>query len=106
MSTNVKLRQELERRIARAIIQDALKLGYNIDVNDGEETTLRASTDVKAILRAMFTTDEDWLILHRGEKRGWVRFVYGNDGWDVVNDYAVNLEEIMPRANKLAERYS
>ena len=103
---SVKLRQELERRIARTIIQDAIEQGYTLDVNDSEETTLKGSTDVKAILKAMFTTDEDYLILHRGKEQGWIRFVYGNDGWDVVNDYTVNLEDVMTSANKLADKYS
>lgn len=104
--SNVKLRQELERKIARAVITQAINLGYSIDVDDGEEITLRHSQDVKAILKAMFTTDEDWLILRRGKESGWVRFVYGNGGYDVVNDYTVNLEPVMGPADKIAERYS
>ena len=32
--------------------------------------------------------------------------VYGNDGWDVVNDYTVNLESVMKRANLIADKHS
>ena len=28
-------------------------------------------------------------------ERCWVWFVYGNDGWDVVCDYTINLESII-----------
>ena len=102
---DIKKRQETERSIARRFIQDAIRSGCSIDVQDGEEVTLRASTDVEAILKAMFTTDEDRLYLCRdGKYIGWVYFVYGNDGWDVINDYTVNLEGIMAMGtNKLID---
>jgi hypothetical protein len=39
------------------------------------------------------------------DAHGWVRFVYGNDGWDVVSDYTTNLEPHMKNADKLADYY-
>ncbi len=102
---SVKWRQELERKIAKRVIADALKMGFTIDVNDGEEITVKASADRKAILSAMMTTDEDYLILHRGKEHGWVRFVYGNDGWDVVNDYSTNIDHVMAGANAMADKW-
>lgn len=95
MRTNadVKRRQKVERMIVRRIVTDAIRLGYTVDVNDGEEVTVMASTSVRKVMAAVMTTDEDYLILHKGKKRGWVRLVYGNDGWDVVNDYTTNLEQ-------------
>lgn len=62
---------------------------------------MRLSADANAILAAMFSTGEDRLFVHlpthTGETEwcGWVYFVYGNDGWDVVNDYTTNLESIL-----------
>lgn len=89
-------RIECEKRIAKAAIDCLLSLGYAITVSDGEEEVLERSKDPEAILGAMMTTDEDWLYVHRSvnEQRpfGWVRFVYGNEGWDVICDYTVNLE--------------
>ena len=104
---SVKLRQELERKIARQIVKDALLSGYTVGVNDGEETTLRRSVDIRAIMKALFTTDEDWLLIYKGSRQvGWVRLVYGNDGWDVVNDHTTNLDAIMKGATKLADKYA
>jgi hypothetical protein len=37
---------------------------------------------------------------------GWVLFIYGNDGWDVISDYTCNLEPIMGPANELSEQHS
>lgn len=106
---SVKMRQEVERKIAKAVIDSAIQAGYYIDVDDREETVLRSSRDADAVLSAMFTTDEDKLYLSHQENdvsyEGWVYFVYGNDGWDVVNDYTTNLEPIMTEANRLADYY-
>lgn len=104
---SVKLRQELEKRIATEVINEALRLGHAVSVNDGEETTLKHSRVADDILAAMFTTDEDWLFITDGAQDiGWVRFIYGNDGYDVVNDYTTNLEDLMKPANDLAEGYA
>jgi hypothetical protein len=101
-----KTTAEIEIEIATKVITDALAAGFCIDVNDGEDTTVQASTDQRVILDAMRSTDEDFLILHKvdGDKalNGWVRFVYGN-GDAVISDYTVNLEDVLKGANALAE---
>jgi len=36
----------------------------------------------------MFTTDDDCLIVVKdGKPFGWIQFIYGNDGYDVISDY-------------------
>jgi len=111
--TIVKTRQLIEREIAERVIADALAAGYSLGVHDGEEITIHHSTDAAAVLSAMFTTDEDRLFIYKQDgpqgKRdwfGWVFFIFGNDGWDVVNDYTTNLAGIMVGADALAERWS
>ena len=39
---------------------------------------------------------------------GWVWFVYGNDGYDVISDYTANekIEALMVNVNKLADKYA
>jgi hypothetical protein len=105
---NVETRQKIERAIIERIVTDAISVGYAISVNDGEETTLRRSRDTSAIMAAMMTTDEDRLLIHRPSAEryfGWVYLVYGNDGWDVVNDYTTNLESLMAGADKVAGEF-
>ena len=92
----------VEKLIAKQCIVDLLAAGCKITVFDGEETTLVDSTDAAAILSAMFTTDEDYL--HTTGPIGWVRFIYGNDGWDVINDYTTNLEPFLVRTMTLSEK--
>lgn len=105
---NVKVRRGIEKKIIRQLIEDAIKAGYSITVSDGEETVITQSTEINKIIKVMFSTDEDVLFLHRNNEAGWfgwVRLIYGNDGYDVIADYTVNLEHIMNGANKISEKY-
>ena len=88
----VKKRQDVEIRIIKATVKALLDAGFELNVFDGETHYAMARTwaDVK---KAIYETDEDYLIAWKEGKRfGWVRFVYGNDGWDVICDYTTNLE--------------
>lgn len=107
MNFSLENRIKCERRIVYKVITDALAAGYMVSVDDGEEVVLLNSVDKAAILAAMFSTDEDRLILTHSDpkiKDGWVRFIYGNDGPDVMSDYTVNLEDVLKGANALADR--
>ncbi|RWI35531.1 hypothetical protein [Mesorhizobium sp.] len=107
----MKSRQEIERQIAERLVKDILAAGYALSVYDGEETTLKRSTDATAVLKAMFTTDEDYLMVHdiadgdgfQEKNFGYVWLIYGN-GHDVISDCTTNLETVMQGATALAER--
>lgn len=120
---SVKMRQEIERKIIKAFVTQAIEAGYNITVDDGEEYPLRNSTSVSEIMKAIMTTDEDrlWIdaklthsylenlkedVYYVNSALGWVYLVYGNDGWDVIADYTTNLEHLMTEADKISEHYS
>lgn len=73
-------------------------------IDNGDDTTKRLA-DRDAILREMFATDDERLLLYRkGRAGGWVSLVYGNDGFDVISDYTTNLEGVLKPANELADR--
>lgn len=116
---SVKLRQELERRIAGVAVSQLLAAGFGISVDNGgdEDEATPVLTDAKTIKQAMFLTDNDTLFVHslaaglipgNFEKTatGWIDFVYGNDGFDVMSNYTVNLEPFLTAANAIAEQYS
>ena len=105
---SIKARIELEKRIVREIAKAALEKGWTASVYDGEEWALRISSDLSAIMAAIYSTDEDQLILRDadGKRMGWIRLVYGNDGWDVINDYSTALEEFLKPINNFAEEYA
>jgi|SRR5215831_8477711 len=104
---SVIMRQHIERMIVRRVILDALRAGYSLNVNNGGDLDElpEPTTDRKLILDTMFATDEDRLDFYPStpeQKGGWVYFVYGNDGYDVISDYTTNLETVLEGANKLA----
>jgi hypothetical protein len=94
-----------EGRIARKIVDTMLSFGMTVGVNDGEETVLKRSTSVNDIMQALFSTDEDYIIGYGpdGKKVGVVYLVYGNSGWDVINDYSTSLELVMQPVNNYAD---
>jgi hypothetical protein len=99
---SVVMRGIIEFKIVRETAKQLLEAGYNISVNDGEETTLERSTSLKDIMAAVMTSDEDYFITRKPDcSRSFVRFIYGNEGDDVINDYGVSLEPVM----KLVEEY-
>ncbi len=95
----------IEDQIIKITIKALLDVGYVLSVNDGEETTVYRSANIAQIFEAMKTTEEDYLLVYdgvRGDSRrgpggghGWVRFIYGNDDTEVINDYTTNLEPVM-----------
>ena len=109
---SVKLRIELEKKIAAAVAEGLIGAGYLITVNDGEEDVLFDSKDPAAIAAAMMSTDEDYFYVSKEPSAGktwfgWVRFIYGNDGYDVVSDYTVNLENpVGPISKEWYDKYA
>ena len=102
----------IEDQIIRGTIYALLANGFELSVNDGEETTVYRSKDIDELFAAMKTTDEDYLVVHEaGDDRslrsrvGWVRFIYGNDDTEVINDYTVNLEPIMVKILDMIQDY-
>ncbi len=101
----------IETRIINKLLADALAAGYNISVNDGEDTIVSHSREIGVIKGAMRSTDEDYLHftilepdLGNFRRVGWVRLIYGN-GVDLISDYSDNsaTEALVSGATKLAE---
>lgn len=106
---DVKQRQDIERQIISKLVTDILDAGYAISVDDGgEEPAITKSTNHENIMAAVMLTDEDQIVVHQQYGRrivGFVFLVYGNDGWDVINDYSTTLEDlgILKGAEALAD---
>jgi hypothetical protein len=108
ISPSVKPRIRIEQKIARYTVRALLRAGFLLSVYDGEEITVERSADAATICNAMFSTDEDYLFVYedgQAARNGWVRFVYGNDGYDVICDYTTNLDPQMDAVNKYAESF-
>lgn len=103
----VEQRQAIERKIVSQAIRDLTNAGYEVVVNDGEDDVTEPTMDYSTIFNAMFSTDMDYLKVYAPGIRicnGWVFFVYGNDGPDVINDYTTNLEGVLAATIELADQ--
>ncbi len=94
----LRQRQGREKKLAKMVISILIDEGFSLSVHDGEELAIIKCRDKKQVLAAMMSTDEDSLWVYRpgvAERYGWLYFVYGNDGYDVINDHTTNLEELL-----------
>ena len=105
---SVRVRRQIELAVVRHMLGQLLAAGHPITVNDGEDFPVKRSTDIEAIIQAAFAVDECWLSVHKGKKEllGVIYLVFGNDGWDVIADYHVSLEELLKPTNDFAEALS
>lgn len=102
----VRLRIAVEKQIVIKTVADLLAAGYKLTVDQGDGETTKPTTDVKVLHDALMETDEDFLHVYKDKKHfGWVRFVYGNDGWDVISDYTTNLEAVLKGVNEFASAF-
>ena len=102
-------RQDIERRVVTALLDEVLKRGCSVSVFDGEEWVLRRSISKVAIMDTMFSTDMDTLTVRdgMGGRMGSFNLIYGNSGWDVVSDHTDNsfcngvMEAIQPVIDRM-----
>lgn len=113
--------QDMEQRIVRAFVEDAIAAGYRLAVSlergyDVEDMLL-GSVDPKEIMKEAFAGDDAHIFIQPGAgptldedlrvvSLGWVFIVLGNDGWDVISDYTANnlTEQLLTRANALSDK--
>lgn len=96
-----------EDQIVRQAITDLLAAGYSLNLmNGGDDYELPAfTTDFETIYKEMKATDEDRLFARKANTpKGWVYFIYGNDGYDVINDYTMSLEDALKGVNALSDK--
>jgi hypothetical protein len=108
LSHGVARRQSVERRVIRAFVRQALRAGHWLRVHNGECFECVRTDRESVVMAALMTTDEDHIFVyaheHAAGRSGWVFLVYGNDGWDVINDYTLSIESLMSDADALADR--
>lgn len=101
---------KIDREIASQVIDDALKLGYNLSVfNGGDDPEIAHATDRQAILENMFACDADIIKVYKDKAFiGFVEFIYGNDGYDVISNSScsIRIEQILQNANELSHKFA
>lgn len=106
----IAVEQDIVRRAVDALLIDGYLL--QTDIQDGPRPA-EPTADRAAILAELAQVDDEflgvfqWTVDEHGDchcdQAGWIRFVYGNDGWDVISDYTTNLEICLAAVNAYAD---
>lgn len=89
-----------DKKMATRLVDEALRRGYTISVNDGEEWTVKRSTVRAEILAAMGSTEMDVIKVREkpAEEGDVAKFVgcfdlvWNNDPGDTIADHTANAE--------------
>ena len=99
-------RQKIERQIIYRLVDELLEGGYELRLHDGENWATPKTTNAIQVKNAFMSVDEETLYVYNKntDTRYFVFLVYGNDGWDVINDHSVALDDHIRETVKLAEK--
>lgn len=114
-------RIRIEKKIMRRTVKDLIAAGFKVSIWNGECYEIVNSVKLNDIMKVTFLTDEDIVYVHDGDAPvhydadrdvthagpfdSFVRFIYGNSGWDVISDYGVSLENIIKPIMDYAETF-
>jgi hypothetical protein len=88
--------RRIDKEIATKLIDALLADGYTItcDLMD-DDPEFKRSNDRNGILGHMWQVEMVELRVHKGKSQGWLRLIFDESGWDLVQDYTVGLEHIV-----------
>lgn len=79
----------LDKEIATKLVDALLTDGYVI--TDASSDEFEFYTDRKKILAYLLEVDMLELIVEKNAEEFWIRLIFGENGWDLVQDYTVDL---------------
>ncbi len=81
-------RGRCERRLVFNLLTQLESLGFKlVHVFDGDSQT--PVTSPKDAMELMFNLDDCYVFVKKaGHHAHWIRFVFGNSGWDSINDHS------------------
>ena len=87
---NSKIIRKIEEQITRELLLTANDKGWSCigyDYGDG----FMKDTDYENIVDTCLNVDDLYLVFLSPDqsRKAWVRLVYGNDGYDLINDYSL-----------------
>jgi hypothetical protein len=98
---SLERRQEVERIIVKATIEAAIKRGFVLDfVNNGDDN--EPVSTVNEAMDLAFACDDARIWFKGGP---WLYIVLGNEGWTVISDYTLSIEEAVVDVESLVEKF-
>lgn len=112
--TDLERRRATELAVITHLVDELLAEGCCLSVSYGPGVEDPVGCDHsyvrEVILGSLRACDEETLIVYRGHRDvkpyGQIFLVYGNDGWDVINDYNTGLEPLIGHTINLVEELS
>lgn len=89
---------ESDKAGVRQIVRGLRQAGYVVTSVEDEAHDFAEGEAIRTedqIVAELMTCDLGWLHVEKGDDHGYVFFVYGNDPEEVVNDYTVNLSDVV-----------
>lgn len=100
-------RMAVEQDIVTRTVDALIAAGYSVRESESEhgtrDETLDILFDLDIALLSVSKTDTTESPVSDLVDVGWIQFVFGNDGYDVISDYTTNLESVLAPINAYAE---
>lgn len=119
LQPSIRERMVVERAVIRKACTDLIAAGMFITVDYGEgEAGCTFSKDINMIMSVVQACDDEILRVYRPHgvvktkhgfkwnNMGWIRLVYGNDGYDVIADHTMSLSELLKATDAYADSLS
>ena len=99
------IKVEMEAKIVVSCVYELLEHGFLLSVdNGGDDYEINRSSDGEAVFAKLMKKPEERLIAIKDDNLfGWVHFVYGNSGYDVICDMTVSLASYTVKTQALSE---
>lgn len=106
LANETAARIRMEKRIVKSLVTELSTKGLLMTIDHGDGDELDRTGDVKQVLSVLLQCDEENLRVY--SKEGWFmgvfNLVYGNDGYDVICDHTMQLEQYIPETLALIEK--
>ena len=99
---------EMEDQILRTAVFELLDHGFalTVDVWSHDNYVLDRCTHGEDVLAKLGTYEDERLLARRGDKIiGWLHFIYGSNGYDVLVDWTGSLTDYIPETLALIETF-
>lgn len=112
---SVTARIAIEHALTKFLYEDLIRQGYRLMLTSGddpmEECEKTPTRNVDDLLDLSMNVDDITVLLFASDKAdarclGWVKLVYGNDGFDLVSDYSMAIEHALAETIKLSDRFA
>lgn len=94
-SPAAKERRSIEIQVTRNLMALLRSEGYDLLADNGEDRAYSGQDTDNEMITCLFACDEAYLYAVKDSKRHAIFLVMGNDGWDLICDYATGLDPLL-----------